>query len=151
MPILRRSTRQPRREIRAQVFPFEEGHALSTASVTPQATAQAVATDGRVICRPKSLSILKQATAMPVTEVTPFACPNCGAQYKLVRVDVIFATRLSKIATWRAKMQHEIDWDDLRMLISVARAGSLAGAAGALGSHRSTVLRRIERLRFASF
>jgi DNA-binding transcriptional LysR family regulator len=31
-------------------------------------------------------------------------------------------------------MQHEIDWDDLRMLISVARAGSLAGAAGALGS-----------------
>jgi DNA-binding transcriptional LysR family regulator len=43
-------------------------------------------------------------------------------------------------------MQHEIDWDDLRMLISVARAGSLAGAAGALGSHRSTVLRRIERL-----
>ena len=43
-------------------------------------------------------------------------------------------------------MQHEIDWDDLRTLISVARAGSLAGAAGALGSHRSTVLRRIERL-----
>ena len=59
---------------------------------------------------------------------------------------LIFATQLSKIATWRAKMQHEIDWDDLRMLISVARAGSLAGAAGALGSHRSTVLRRIERL-----
>ena len=24
---------------------------------------------------------------MPVTEVTPFACPNCGAQYKLVRVE----------------------------------------------------------------
>src|SRR6266481_708361 len=43
-------------------------------------------------------------------------------------------------------MQHEIDRDDLRTLISVARAGSLAGAAGALGSHRSTVLRRIERL-----
>jgi DNA-binding transcriptional LysR family regulator len=54
---------------------------------------------------------------------------------------------LSKIATWRAKVQHEgVDWDDLRTLISVARAGSLAGAAGALGSHRSTVLRRIDRL-----
>jgi hypothetical protein len=44
-------------------------------------------------------------------------------------------------------MQHEIDyWDDLRTLISVAHAGSLAGAGGALGSHRSTVLLRIERL-----
>jgi hypothetical protein len=31
--------------------------------------------------------MLDQATAMPVTEVTPFACPNCGAQYKLVRVE----------------------------------------------------------------
>ena len=58
----------------------------------------------------------------------------------------MFATQLSKIATWRAKMQREVDWDDLRTLILVARAGSLAGAAGALGSHRSTVLRRIERL-----
>src|ERR1700719_2227378 len=59
---------------------------------------------------------------------------------------LILATQLSKIATRRAKMQHEVDWDDLRTLILVARAGSLAGAAGALGSHRSTVLRRIERL-----
>jgi hypothetical protein len=24
---------------------------------------------------------------MPVTGVTPFDCPNCGAQYKLVRVE----------------------------------------------------------------
>jgi predicted RNA-binding Zn-ribbon protein involved in translation (DUF1610 family) len=24
---------------------------------------------------------------MPVTETTPFDCPNCGAQYKLVRVE----------------------------------------------------------------
>jgi len=24
---------------------------------------------------------------MPVTEATPFDCPNCGAQYKLVRVE----------------------------------------------------------------
>jgi hypothetical protein len=71
-----------------------------------------------------------------------FPSPIClTATYGL-----IFATQLSKIATWCAKMQHEIDWDDLRTLISVARAGSLAGAAGALGSHRSTVLRRIERL-----
>jgi predicted RNA-binding Zn-ribbon protein involved in translation (DUF1610 family) len=28
-----------------------------------------------------------QATAMSVAGVTPFACPNCGAQYKLVRVE----------------------------------------------------------------
>jgi hypothetical protein len=27
------------------------------------------------------------ANTMPVTEATPFACPNCGAQYKLVRVE----------------------------------------------------------------
>ena len=33
------------------------------------------------------------ANTMPVTEATPFACPNCGAQYKLVRVETneIFA------------------------------------------------------------
>ena len=28
-----------------------------------------------------------QAAAMSVAGVTPFACPNCGAQYKLVRVE----------------------------------------------------------------
>ena len=27
------------------------------------------------------------ANTMPVTEATPFDCPNCGAQYKLVRVE----------------------------------------------------------------
>ena len=27
------------------------------------------------------------ANTMPVTGVTPFDCPNCGAQYKLVRVE----------------------------------------------------------------
>ena len=27
------------------------------------------------------------ANTMPVTETTPFDCPNCGAQYKLVRVE----------------------------------------------------------------
>src|SRR4051812_46629311 len=49
------------------------------------------------------------------------------------------------MATPRAKMQ-QLDWDDLHSLIAVARAGSLAGAATALGTHRSTVLRRIDRL-----
>jgi uncharacterized Zn-finger protein len=29
----------------------------------------------------------KPYNTMPVTEATPFACPNCGAQYKLVRVE----------------------------------------------------------------
>ena len=29
------------------------------------------------------------ANTMPVTEATPFDCPNCGAQYKLVRVETI--------------------------------------------------------------
>jgi len=43
-------------------------------------------------------------------------------------------------------MQQQLDWDDLHTLIAVARAGSLAGAATALGTHRSTVLRRIDRL-----
>jgi predicted RNA-binding Zn-ribbon protein involved in translation (DUF1610 family) len=28
-----------------------------------------------------------QATAMTVAGVTPFECPNCGAQYKIVRVE----------------------------------------------------------------
>jgi DNA-binding transcriptional LysR family regulator len=50
------------------------------------------------------------------------------------------------MATPRAKTQHQFDWDDLHTLIAVARAGSLAGAATELGTHRSTVLRRIERL-----
>ena len=27
------------------------------------------------------------ANTMSVTEATPFDCPNCGAQYKLVRVE----------------------------------------------------------------
>jgi DNA-binding transcriptional LysR family regulator len=40
----------------------------------------------------------------------------------------------------------QLDWDDLHSLIAVARSGSLAGAAAALGTHRSTVLRRIDRL-----
>lgn len=42
-------------------------------------------------------------------------------------------------------MQH-VDWHDLQILLVVARAGSLAAAAAGLGVHRSTVLRRLERL-----
>ena len=43
-------------------------------------------------------------------------------------------------------MQHKIDWDDLRIFLAVGRRGSLAAAAAKLGVHRSTVMRRIERL-----
>ena len=38
------------------------------------------------------------------------------------------------------------DWDDLRYFLAVARAGSLSGAAKALGVNHSTVFRRIEAL-----
>lgn len=43
-------------------------------------------------------------------------------------------------------MQHMLDWDDLRIFHQTAQHGSLNRAATALGIHRSTVLRRIERL-----
>jgi DNA-binding transcriptional LysR family regulator len=43
-------------------------------------------------------------------------------------------------------MQRAIDWSDLRVLLAVGRSGSLAAAAAALGVHRSTVMRRVERL-----
>ena len=36
-----------------------------------------------------------------------------------------------------------MDWDDLRLFLAVARAGSLSGAARALGVNHSTVFRRI--------
>lgn len=36
-----------------------------------------------------------------------------------------------------------INWDDLRFVLAVARAGSLSGAARALGVNHATVLRRI--------
>ena len=44
-----------------------------------------------------------------------------------------------------AKMHNPvmIDWNDLRFLLAVARAGSTAGAARALGVNQSTVVRRI--------
>ncbi|MER2268818.1 LysR family transcriptional regulator, partial [Methylobacterium oxalidis] len=38
---------------------------------------------------------------------------------------------------------HRVDWDDLRYVLAVARAGSLAGAARALGVNHTTVLRRL--------
>jgi DNA-binding transcriptional LysR family regulator len=38
-----------------------------------------------------------------------------------------------------------LDWNDLRTVLAVARAGSLAGAARALEMQHSTVLRRIEQ------
>ena len=43
-------------------------------------------------------------------------------------------------------MQHSFDWDDLRFFYAVGHSNSLAAAAEMLGIHRSTVLRRIERL-----
>jgi DNA-binding transcriptional LysR family regulator len=39
-----------------------------------------------------------------------------------------------------------LDWDDLRIFLAVGQHGSLNGAAKVLGFHRSTVLRRIDRL-----
>ena len=39
-----------------------------------------------------------------------------------------------------------MDWEDLRYFSEVARTGSLAGAARALGVNHSTVFRRINRL-----
>jgi DNA-directed RNA polymerase specialized sigma24 family protein len=56
----------------------------------------------------------------------------------------------AKMRKWMAKMQGE-NWDDLRIVLSVARAQSFAGAARRLGVNESTVARRIgqaeERLR----
>lgn len=38
------------------------------------------------------------------------------------------------------------DWDDIRYFLAVARAGSLSGAAAALGVNHSTVFRRVNQL-----
>jgi DNA-binding transcriptional LysR family regulator len=40
----------------------------------------------------------------------------------------------------------DLDWDDLRYLLAVARAGGLAGAARSLGVNHSTVFRRLNAL-----
>lgn len=42
------------------------------------------------------------------------------------------------------KMSNTIDWDDLRYILAIARAGSLGGAAKALGVNQSSVYRRLE-------
>jgi predicted RNA-binding Zn-ribbon protein involved in translation (DUF1610 family) len=41
---------------------------------------------------------LKPDRVMPLTSTTPFECPNCGAQYKLVRVETETALPEQKIA-----------------------------------------------------
>lgn len=41
---------------------------------------------------------------------------------------------------------HSMDWDDLRVFLTVERAGSLSGAARALAINHSTVLRRLRSL-----
>jgi len=43
-------------------------------------------------------------------------------------------------------MQHMLDWDDLRIFLAAGQLGSLNSAAKSVGVHRSTVLRRIDRL-----
>jgi DNA-binding transcriptional LysR family regulator len=46
-------------------------------------------------------------------------------------------------------------WDDLRVVVAVARSGSLSGAARELGVHHATVFRRLgaieHRLGLAAF
>src|SRR5438067_2222527 len=46
----------------------------------------------------------------------------------------------------RLTKMDNIDWNDLRYLLAVARAGSAAGAARQLGVSHATVLRRIQLL-----
>src|SRR5687768_8187962 len=43
-------------------------------------------------------------------------------------------------------MDTSIDWDDLRVALAVADAGSLAGAARALNVNHTTALRRLDAL-----
>jgi DNA-binding transcriptional LysR family regulator len=49
--------------------------------------------------------------------------------------------RLSQ--TELARMHNSIDWDDLRLVLAIAREGSLSGAARGLGITHSTVFRRL--------
>jgi len=46
-------------------------------------------------------------------------------------------------------MQARLDWNDLRSFLAIARAGSLQGAARALGVNHSTVFRRLNALEAA--
>jgi DNA-binding transcriptional LysR family regulator len=43
-------------------------------------------------------------------------------------------------------VQRDLDWNDLRWFLAIARQGSLAGAARALGVNHSTVFRRLNAL-----
>jgi DNA-binding transcriptional LysR family regulator len=47
------------------------------------------------------------------------------------------------IARAQAAVAEQLDWNDLRYFLAIARAGSLAGAAQALGVNHSTVFRRL--------
>lgn len=47
------------------------------------------------------------------------------------------------IAWAQAAVAEQLDWNDLRYFLAIARAGSLAGAAQALGVNHSTVFRRL--------
>ena len=42
-------------------------------------------------------------------------------------------------------MHSALDWNDLRLVLAVAREGSLSGAARKLGVTHSTVFRRLDR------
>ena len=39
-----------------------------------------------------------------------------------------------------------MDWDDLRLVLAVCRAGTLSGAAKSLGVNYSTIFRRINSI-----
>ncbi|MEQ9247916.1 MAG: LysR family transcriptional regulator, partial [Nitratireductor sp.] len=43
-------------------------------------------------------------------------------------------------------MKDELEWNDLRLVLAVGRAGSLTGAAKALGLSHPTVFRRLGEL-----
>src|SRR5690606_41499206 len=53
------------------------------------------------------------------------------------------AKAVAKIASSPCMNANADNWDDLRVFLAVARAGSLSGAARALGVNHSTVFRRV--------
>src|SRR5690606_10345070 len=50
---------------------------------------------------------------------------------------------VAKVASCLCMNANADNWDDLRVFLAVARAGSLSGAARSLGVNHSTVFRRI--------
>jgi DNA-binding transcriptional LysR family regulator len=50
------------------------------------------------------------------------------------------------LPTELAKLHSELSWDDLRLVLAIAREGTLSGAARALGVTHSTVFRRLGAL-----